>query len=164
MFDRFSRTEVGTRLRGASPLAPPKAPADIPRNPLPPPPAPKEYVADIGIPLAALKAGQCRWPIAMFDDEHRFCAEPTNGNGPYCARHHALACPPRPVRIKRRPSRAESARLLKAILGIGSVRTLNLWQRQGLLLPDAKPHSRKTLYSIENLYRFAERHKQAKGK
>lgn len=48
--------------------------------------------------LADMEAGDCRFPLesTLVEATHatRFCAEPVNGEGPYCAHHHARAFKP----------------------------------------------------------------------
>ncbi len=47
------------------------------------------------IPMAALRAGDCRWPYG--DGELRFCGRRAREGRPYCAGHHGLAYVPDPA-------------------------------------------------------------------
>lgn len=54
-----------------------------------------------GKTLEALRAHDCRWPHGIIGDESfRYCAEATDGSGPYCRAHAALAYRPASPRAR----------------------------------------------------------------
>ena len=53
-----------------------------------------------GATLLQLEPHMCRWPTGQDGGAHRFCGHQKRDEGPYCAKHAALAYIPAPKRIK----------------------------------------------------------------
>ena len=47
-----------------------------------------------------LSAGQCKYPTAFVDGEHRFCAAEQKWDSPYCPKHTILCCASRALAPK----------------------------------------------------------------
>jgi hypothetical protein len=56
-------------------------------------PAPVEGgdpVEGVGLPIHVLRPNQCRYPIAIWHGEHRFCGEVKKPSSSYCCTHHLV--------------------------------------------------------------------------
>lgn len=71
----------------------------------------EEVAPPTGVTLEELKFRSCRWPYGDPRlESFRYCGEPRQPCGPYCAAHHGLAYRPQPQRTK---AEAEMAHVRK---------------------------------------------------
>ena len=53
-----------------------------------------------GATILQLEPHMCRWPTGQDGGAHRFCGHDKSDDGPYCAKHAALAYIPAPKRMR----------------------------------------------------------------